>query len=67
MPNLTIPELLAIHQQLQEEENLIFQFTAYARNAGDPQLRTLFEQIAARHRSHWSTLCGLLGMGSETK
>lgn len=62
MSNLTQPELAAIQGQLQNEQQLILRFTACARDAGDPQLRTLYEQIAARHRSHWNTLCKLLGM-----
>lgn len=62
MPNLTKPELNAIREQLQRERALISRFTSSARDAEDPQLRTLYEQIAARHQSHWNTLCGLLGM-----
>ena len=62
MPNLTKPELNAIREQLQREKALISRFTASAKEAEDPQLRTLYEQIAARHQSHWNTLCGLLGM-----
>ena len=56
MPNLTKPELNAIREQLQRERALISRFTSNARDAEDPQLRTLYEQIAARHQSHWNTL-----------
>ena len=45
------------------EENLIRQFTACAHTAQDPQLRTFFEQIAARHRLHWDSLAALLNAG----
>lgn len=60
MSSLSKAELEAIREQLEKEEALIFQFTAFAGDANDPQLRTLFEQIAAKHRIHWNTLCKLL-------
>jgi len=62
LSSLSKPELSAVRTLLQEEENLIFRFSACARDADDPQLRSLFEQIAARHRLHWNTLTKLLGM-----
>lgn len=62
MPGLSREELAAIRCQLENEQRMIRQFTVCARTAGDPQLRTIFEQIAARHRLHWETLVKLLGM-----
>ncbi len=62
MPSLSKSELFAIQTLLKDEENLVFRFSSCARNADDPQLRSLFEQIAAKHRSHWNTLSKLLGM-----
>lgn len=61
MPNLSRDEVSAIHTQLINENKLICQFTSCARTAADPQLRALFEQIAACHRVHWDTLTNLLG------
>lgn len=53
-------ELSAIQNQLENEKKLIQQFTVCAYDADDPQLRTLFEQIAARHRLHWEALAKLV-------
>ena len=61
MPSLSTEELAAVRRQLENEQKLIRQFTVCARTAGDPQLRTAFEQICARHRLHWETLVQLLG------
>ena len=62
MSSLSKQELYAVQALLQEEEKLIFSFSSCARDADDPQLRSLFEQIAAKHRLHWNTLSKLLGM-----
>lgn len=62
LPRLSTEELTAIRRQLENEQKLIEQFTICARTAGDPQLRTAFEQISARHHLHWETLVKLLGM-----
>lgn len=63
MAQLTKQELNAVRVLLMDEENLIRQFTACAHTAQDPQLRTFFEQIAARHRLHWDSLAELLNTG----
>lgn len=65
MPALSKEELSAVRIQLENESRLIGQFTVCAHTAADPQLRTFFEQIAARHRVHWDTLTKLLSMESE--
>jgi len=63
VPQITKNELESIRNQLISEENLIRQFSACAHMASDPQLRTFFEQIAARHTLHRDTLEALLKEG----
>lgn len=56
MPNLTSKELTAIEDQLGIEQNLIMKYKMYAQTVTDPQIKTVCEQIAAKHQNHYSRL-----------
>ena len=61
MSGLTDRELAALEDQLALEQAIIKKAKLYARQCGDPQLRTKCEQIAARHQNHYTRLLGRLG------
>ena len=58
--NLTTKELTAIEEQLGQEQLLIQKFKMYAQMTQDQQLRSSFEQIAAKHQIHKDKLLNLL-------
>ena len=59
--SLTSKELSAIESQLAAERTLAKKFALYAQMTDDPQLRTQFEQNAARHQTHYDRLLSQLG------
>lgn len=58
--SLNAKELAALEDQLGAEQTMMKKFTMYAQMTTDPQLRTQFEQNAARHRNHYDRLMGQL-------
>ncbi len=58
---MTTKELTAIEEQLKLEQLLIQKFKMYAQMTQDQQLRTVCEQIAAKHEIHKNKLINLLG------
>ncbi|MDR1927581.1 MAG: spore coat protein [Oscillospiraceae bacterium] len=60
MPSLTQKELMALDDQLNQEQLLVKKFRSYASTAQDGQLRMLCEQQAKRHKQHYDTLMGYL-------
>lgn len=56
MQTITTTELKALGDQLNSEQLLIKKFRAYASAAQDPQIKTLCEQTAGRHKNHYDTL-----------
>ncbi|MDR2753660.1 MAG: spore coat protein [Oscillospiraceae bacterium] len=60
MTNLTQKELSALEDMLNQEQLLVKKFQNYAAQAQDPQIRTTAEQVAGRHKQHYSTLMGYL-------
>ncbi len=60
MANLTSKELGAISDALQSEKMLVCKFRAYAENTGDVELKTKYEQMAAKHSEHYDKLYGML-------
>ena len=61
MTNLTAKELSGIEDQLKCEQNLILKCEMYAENTHDAALKTKFEEVAQKHRQHYSSLYSLLG------
>ena len=60
MADLTEKELSALEGQLSLEQSLIRKYKGYASLARDPQIRTLCDQLACRHKQHFDTLMGHL-------
>ena len=60
MANLTDQELLAVRDALQAEKRLIQKYKGYAEMTDDPTVRGLCEQMAARHKTHYDTIFGVL-------
>ncbi len=60
MADLTEKELSALEDQLSLEQSLIRKYKGYASLAQDPQIRTLCDQLACRHKQHFDTLMGHL-------
>ena len=58
---LTTKELTAIEDQLGVEQNMVKKFSMYATMTTDPQLKTKFEQNAAKHQNHYNKLLQQLG------
>ncbi len=58
---LTTKELSAIKDQLGAEEILIKKVKMYSQNTQDMVLRQRYDDIAARHQQHMSTLISHLG------
>ena len=58
---MTAKELDAIQDQLQMEQTLVKKYQTYARSCADPQLRSKWEETAAKHLGHCQALLGLLG------
>lgn len=56
MPMITSKELGTIEDQLNLERNLVNKYTEYATNTNDAALKTKYEQIAAKHESHYQSL-----------
>lgn len=57
---LTTKELAALEDQLAVEQNTIKKFTQYAQMTTDPQLKTQFENNAAKHQNHFNRLLAQL-------
>lgn len=60
MANLTSKELSALEDQLNCEQNLIKKFKFYSQNATDPKIKTMCDDMAAKHKKHFDTLMGHL-------
>ncbi len=60
MSQLTSKELTLIGEQLSAEQLLITKFNQYAKEADDPQIKSKFEQIAAKHQGHYNKLLSYL-------
>ncbi len=60
MADLTEKELSALQDQLNLEQSLIRKYKGYAALAQDPQIKTLCDQLACRHKQHFDTLMGHL-------
>ena len=60
MANLTSKELTAIEDQLSMEQLMIKKYKSFATMSTDPQIRSKYEQIAARHQDHYTKLLGHL-------
>ena len=56
MQTLTSKELTVIEDHLSQEQNAIAKLSNYASACRDPQLKTQFEQIAAKHQGHYNRL-----------
>ena len=56
MPVITSKELGTIQDQLNLERNLVNKYTEYAESTNDTVLKQKYEQIAAKHESHYETL-----------
>ncbi len=58
--NLTVKELMALDDQLNQEQVLIKKYRAYAQECQDGELKSLCNQIADKHQKHLNTLMGYL-------
>ncbi|MBE7022590.1 MAG: spore coat protein [Ruminococcaceae bacterium] len=58
--NLTEKELMALEEQLEQEQLLIHKFRQYAQHCLDAQLKASCNQIADKHQQHFNTLMGYL-------
>ena len=56
MQNITVKELTAIEDQLSCEQLLIKKYKYYASICQDAQIKTICEQIAMQHKSHYDTI-----------
>lgn len=56
MGNLTIKELELMEEQLNLESILVKKYKLLASNVQDTNIRTKFEQVAARHQNHLDKL-----------
>jgi spore coat protein CotF len=57
---LTQKERTFLEDQKKHEEICIQKYTNYARQAGDPQLKQLFNQYASQEQQHYNTINQLL-------
>jgi rubrerythrin len=60
MATLSAKELSGLDDELNGEQLMIKKYKAYAAQAKDQQIKTVCEQIAARHKQHFDTLMGFL-------
>ena len=60
MTSLTEKELSSLEDLLAAEEILVRKYQTYASMATDPQIRSKFQQYAAKHRNHYTRLLGQL-------
>ena len=56
MPVITSKELGTIQDQLNLERNLVNKYTEYAESTNDTVLKQKYQQIAAKHESHYQSL-----------
>ena len=56
MPVITSKELGTIQDQLNLERNLVNKYTEYAESTNDTVLKQKYQQIAAKHESHYESL-----------
>lgn len=61
MANLSSKELSALEDLLEQEQSLIKKYKMYAQQVTDEQIRTKYEQIAAKHQNHFTRLYSQLG------
>ena len=60
MANLTTKELGAITDQLASEKTIIAKLRTYAERTGDAELKSKYEQMAAKHTEHYDKPYGML-------
>lgn len=60
MANLTTKELSALEDQLGFEAVLCCKYQDAAKNAGEVELKTVYEGYAARHKQNYDTLLNFL-------
>lgn len=60
MQNITSKELSAVEDQMNAEQLLVKKFKNYASICQDPQIKTLCEQLAAQHKTHFDTMMNYL-------
>lgn len=60
MPVLSKNELSEIEQKLLKENELIITFKKFSNETVDPQLKILYQQIAATHQNNYQMLIALL-------
>lgn len=56
MINITAKELSALEDQLNYEQLLVKKIKGYASMCRDSQLKTICEQTAAQHKTHYDML-----------
>ena len=61
MATLTSKELSSIEDQLTAEKTIITKFNHYADETNDLQLKSMLQDVANRHQSHFDRLYSLLG------
>ena len=60
MVNVSLKELYAIENQLENEKMLIAKYRSYAESCDDNALRDKCMNIATVHEKHYNTLLGYL-------
>ncbi len=60
MANLTTKELSALEDQLGFEGMLCCKYQDAAQNAGEAELKTIYEGYAAQHKQNYDTLLNFL-------
>ena len=60
MANLTSKELTALEDQLSMEQLMIKKYKSFAGMTHDQQIKSKYEQIAAKHQAHYQKLLGHL-------
>ncbi|MBQ2695723.1 MAG: spore coat protein [Clostridia bacterium] len=58
--NLTTKELMALEDQLENEQVLVKKYREFANKCQDGQLKAKCNQIADKHQQHFNTLMGYL-------
>ncbi|MEG0571085.1 MAG: ferritin-like domain-containing protein [Oscillospiraceae bacterium] len=60
MPNLSVQDMLRIKSLLNLELLQVKKYSKYANTTKDPQLKTSYEQICAKHQVHYKSLIEIL-------
>lgn len=58
--NLTVKELMALEDQLNNEQVLVKKYRSFAQRCQDAQLKAKCNQVADKHQQHFNTLMGYL-------